>query len=127
HQVQLPDPDKAQRLVRRELPTMLELPIAARLAGLADSTMHELNPAVREPSLPTSTLIIPAETASHFDRNYALLESLNWQQWQRVQLHQTTTLLALADELPEHTAALALVNQKATDQSLQAGSTLWLP
>lgn len=127
YNTRLPHPDAGPRLIRRSLPKVLELPVAARLAGLPTATLRELNPAILEIDQPSATLILPADSAAVFEQQYATLESFGWQQWQRVRLNNPGSLIALAHDNPERAAALARVNQRRSAETLAHNSALWLP
>ncbi len=125
--ITLPDPDSGPHLIRRTLPEVLEIPVAARLADLSTATLRELNPALLEHGQPAQALMLPARSLAGFDRNYATLERLDWQQWQRVRLKSPGTLLSLAHDKPERAETLALVNRHQAARPLPPNSTLWLP
>ncbi len=127
YNTRLPHPDSGPHLVRRSLPEVLELPVAARLAGLPTATLRELNPAILEVDQPSAALILPADSAAVFAQQYATLESFGWQQWQRIKLNKPGSLIALAHDNPERAAALARVNQRRSTETLARNSALWLP
>lgn len=123
----LPDPDVGPHLVRRSLPKMLELPVAARLADVPTGALRKLNPAILETEQPAAALILPAHADMVFSRRYATLNKFGWQQWQRIRLSKPGTLLALAHDNPEHAASLALINEQDSTDTLAPNSILWLP
>ena len=128
--IELPDPESGMHLARRRLPEVLELPVAARLAGLPVARLRALNPALRERSAPASALILPATAAPAFDQHYAQLQNFNWQQWQRVRLAKSTSIGALAHGNAKRARTLALVNSNsatAVHDRVGANSVLWLP
>lgn len=130
YSVALPAPDSGMHLQRRNLSEVLELPVAARLAGLSTAELRALNPAIRDRTAPASSLILPARHAPAFDRNYSRLKQFDWQQWQRVRLARSTDLLKLAHGDLERARALALVNKRLDNSGgkpISANSVLWLP
>lgn len=127
HGVRLPDPASGAHLTLRHLPEALELPVAARLAGMKLDALREYNHAIRDPDAPVAILILPARTVAAFDDRYARLQQFQWQQWQRVRLAKPTSVLALSHQDAQRAQALALVNDVSGASTLRANSVLWLP
>lgn len=127
YDIRLPAPHAGPLLVRRVLPKVLELPVAARLSGMSTSALRKLNPAILESDQAAHALLMPARSAIEFSRQYAALDKYDWQQWQRVRLSKPGSLIALAHDKPERAATLARVNHRLATDPLPPNSVLWLP
>ncbi len=123
----LPDPEDGPHLVHRRLDHGLDLPLAARLAGVDTSALQLFNEAVRDGQAPLTSLILPQQVATTFDDSYARLQQLGWQQWQYVAMNQPGSLAQITHGNATQMRTLATLNDLPADAALAAGQKLWLP
>jgi membrane-bound lytic murein transglycosylase D len=125
--IALPAASGIEALQRVELAAPLALPVAARLSGVAEADLREFNAAYRDAALPARQLILPETQARRFREAYAQLDGMHWNEWQRIELHQASTLAAMAGDDPDRAALLGQVNQRDASTPLRPGARLWLP
>lgn len=127
YDVSLPPVTDANELVRITLPAPLDLHIAARLASMPLQRLRDMNPAYRDITTPATHLMLPKDTARHFNSGYASLDQLHWRRWQRVQLKHSTALTKLVGDDRTRQQVLASINGLSHQHTLPGNLALWLP
>lgn len=128
--VQLPEPEASDRLVEAEFAAPLDLLLAARLAGVDATRLHQLNPGYRNGRMPAAGpfhLLLPPAGRDALTAALNQLPQALWANWYAIVLHQpeTVALLASANNLDAQT--LAVANGLPADAQLAAGARLLLP
>ena len=128
--VKLPDPAPADRLVEMHLPAALDLPLAARMAGLDAKQLRRLNPGYLHGRMPTSGpfhLLLPEAQERALTLALDKLPQPLWRNWREITLHQSEPLLVLAQFNDIGVDALATANAVAADATLAPGMRVLLP
>lgn len=114
-----------------ELPSAVDLRLAARLSGIDYEQVRALNPAYRNARMPAQgpfRLLLPVKARDALTGNLASIpEAMRRARWRELVLHQPESLdvLAYANDIrPEY---LAAVNRLQGSTELNAGSRILLP
>jgi membrane-bound lytic murein transglycosylase D len=130
YHVRLPEPNASDRVVVLDLPAPVDLPLAARLAGIDMALLRKLNPGFVHGRMPAEGpfhLLVPASRRVAFERTLGKLPQYLWRSWHEVVLKQTETLDVFAMLSDIDPSALAVINDHASDVPLPPGTHLLLP
>lgn len=130
--IYFPPVRNAPYLAQVDIGTQINLKYAAKLAGISDAKMKQLNPGLIRPSTSSRgpyKLVLPIENVEHFAENLALTPFNTQPQidWLHYRARSGDTLVSVAKKFGTSPTAIRKLNHLSSKSNLSHGVNLLIP
>ncbi len=128
--VTLPEVDADDLLVAVPIGAPIDLRLAARLAGLDDSSFRRLNAGHRGKRVgerAPRSLLLPKTAEERFNQRYASLPPHAWSRWLPVRLSAPRSVAELAEKAGLDVETYAALSGVKPEQAFASGAVVFLP